>query len=176
MADRATKVGISDPLDLVDPTPVSPHYEFSADGLATTGFFRIGLGVWNGSSYDRARGDTTSGIWVNEKSDFLNGQTQIIKTVDFTASQTGQTIWDPAAGKKFVITDYDLSFSSAGTITVFDETDDAAGRVIKMYGAVNGGGIHAYKMPRKSSAADNVLKYTTGAGAAGSLTIIGYEI
>jgi hypothetical protein len=31
-------------------------------------------------------------------------------------------------------------------------------------------------IPVVSSTADNVLKYTTGAGAAGSLTVFGYEV
>ena len=104
------------------------------------------------------------------------GKTIVKKTIDFTASQTAQTIWDPTAGKKFVITDYDLSFSAAGAITVFDETDNTTLRVFKINGAVNGGAIHAYTKPYESATADNVLKYTTGAGAIGSLTLIGYEI
>lgn len=100
----------------------------------------------------------------------------VSKTVDFTASQTAQTIWEPTAGKKFVITDYHLSFSVAGAITVFDGTDDTTNRVVKYNGAANGGANHSYRKPRISSAVNNVLKYTTGAGAAGSLTVEGYEV
>lgn len=105
----------------------------------------------------------------------LLGKTQFHQTVDFTASQTAQPIWTPTSGKRFVITDYDLSFSAAGAFTVFDNTDTTANRVFKMNGAVNGGGIHAYTLPWRSTAVNNVLKYTTGAGAAGSISFIGYE-
>jgi len=104
------------------------------------------------------------------------GKTLVTKSADFTASQTGITLWTPASGKKFVITDYDISFSAAGAITVFDGSDTVANRVCKWHGADNGGAVHTYKKPRISSTADNVLKYTTGAGAAGSITVHGYEI
>ena len=118
--------------------------------------------------------DVTS-VPTSDKFDPVLVKTQFHQTVDFTASQTGSTIWTPNSGKRFVITDYDLSFSGAGTLTVFDGSDTTANRVIKMYGAVNGGAVHAYKMPWRSSAVNNVLKYTTGAGAAGSITFNGYE-
>jgi hypothetical protein len=186
-----------------------------ADGRGTTAsgtwLVRAYHYIFNGTTWDRARGDTTNGIWVNIKnavslalaagsaiigkvgidqttdgttnkvyvgnspSDSVVAATFVTKTVDFTASQTAQTIWTPASGKKFAITDYDLSFSAAGAITVFDGTDSTTYRVFKMNGAANGGAIHAYKKPRISAAADSVLKYTTGSGAAGSLTINGYE-
>lgn len=119
---------------------------------------------------------TNAGTFAVQNTDSVVAATLVTKTVDFTASQTAQTIWTPANGKKFVITDYDLSFSAAGAITVFDGTDDTTYRVFKMNGATNGGAVHAYRKPRISAAANNVLKYTTGAGAAGSLTIHGYEV
>ena len=103
-------------------------------------------------------------------------QTFITKTVDFTASQTGQTIWTPTSSKKFVITDIILSFSAAGAITIFDGTDSTTYRVAKVNGAVNGGMVSNYAKPYVSAAANNVLKYTTGTGAAGSLTVNGYEV
>lgn len=113
---------------------------------------------------------------ASDNFDPVLGKTLVRKTVDFTASQTGQTIWTPASGKKFVITDYDLSFTAAGIITVFDGTDSTTYRVFKFDGAAKGGAIHAYRKPIVSAAADNVLKYTTGAGAAGYLTVQGYEV
>lgn len=108
--------------------------------------------------------------------DQIDEATLVVKTVDFTASQTGQTIWTPAAGKKFVICDIVLSASAAGAITIFDATDNTTLRVGKFNLAANGGAVVAYKKPYKSATADNVLKYTTGSGIAGSLTISGYEV
>ena len=102
--------------------------------------------------------------------------TLIHKTVDFAASETAQAIWTPASGKKFVITDIIISCSAAGTITVFDSTDSTANRVVKGSFAANGGLTHPYSKSFVSATADNVLKYTTGAGIAGSITVSGYEI
>ena len=135
--------------------------------------------IWDGSAWDRWTGAISGTVAVTGVATSANqilGKTMVRKTVDFTASQTGITIWDPTGGTKFVITDYDLSFSAAGAITVFDSTDSTANRVFKYNGADNGGAVHSYTLPHISATTDNILKYTTGAGAAGSLTIIGYEV
>lgn len=108
---------------------------------------------------------------------WVNQQTLVTKSVDIEASQTGTTIWDPTSGKKFVITDIHLSTSAAGLITIFDHTDDAANRVLKASSDGDGWGLEkAYKKPRISAAADNILKYTTGTVVAGYLTVQGYEV
>lgn len=104
----------------------------------------------------------------------LSPEAPLHYSVDFTASQTGETLWTPASGKKFRVEYVVLSFSAAGALTLFDGTDSTANRVLKMNGAVNGGMTGALVF--QSSTVDNVLKYTTGAGAAGSLTVFGYEV
>jgi hypothetical protein len=108
-------------------------------------------------------------------SDLIQRQTLVKKTVDFTASQTAQTIWTPASGKKFVVVQAIVSFSAAGALAVFDSADDTTNRILKLNGAANGGMAWTAAIPVISATADNVLKYTTGAGAAGSLTVFGYE-
>lgn len=97
--------------------------------------------------------------------------------IAFTASQTGATILTPTSGKKFVVTDYDISFSSsgAGTLTIFDNTNSSSTILTVINGANNGGVSHAMRKPYKPSAVNNVWKYTTGAGAAGDITLHGYE-
>jgi len=96
--------------------------------------------------------------------------------VDFTASQTGIAIWTPASGLKFVIVAYHLSFTAAGAFTVWETaTNNVAGRVFKHQGAIAGGAALAIAFGFQSRTANNVLKYTTGAGAAGSLSVFGYE-
>ena len=108
---------------------------------------------------------TTSGVSV----------TLVHHAVDFTAGQTAQAVWTPASGKKFVITDMSISFTDAGAITVFDNTDSTANRVFKGYFPANDGFDHSCGKPFKSSTNDNVLKYTTDVTAAGSLVVWGYE-
>lgn len=105
----------------------------------------------------------------------IESSTGVKKTVDFTANQTSQSIWVPEGGKRFVITDALVSSSGAGQITIFDETDNTAQRVAKLNLSVNGGWGANYTKPFKSSAVNNTLKYTTGAGISGSMTIVGYE-
>lgn len=106
----------------------------------------------------------------------VEAKTLVKKTVDFTASQTAQTVWDPTGGTKFAVVQAIVSFSAAGALTVFDETDDTTNRVFKLNGAANGGMAVSFKLPVLSATADNILKYTTGTGAAGSLTVYGYEV
>lgn len=120
--------------------------------------------------------DGTAVDWTGNVQGFVERQTLVKKTVDFTASQTAQTIWDPTGGTKFVVVQAIVSFSAAGALTVFDETDSAANRIFKLNGAANGGMAWTAAIPVISSTADNILKYTTGAGAAGSLTVFGYEV
>lgn len=120
--------------------------------------------------------DGTGVDWVGDVRGFVERQTLVKKTVDFTASQTAQTIWDPTGGTKFCVVQAIVSFSAAGALTVFDETDNAANRVFKLNGAANGGMAVSFNLPVLSATADNILKYTTGTGAAGSLTVFGYEV
>jgi len=125
---------------------------------------------YDGSAIQRIKTDSNGAI-IDSK----DNTTLLHKTVDFSASETAQAIWTPASGKKFVITDIIISCSAAGTITVFDNTDNAANRVVKGYFAANGGLTHPYSKVFVSATANNVLKYTTGSGIAGSLTVWGYE-
>ena len=123
-----------------------------------------------------SRAVTNAGTFATQNSDALVAATFVVKTVDFTASQTAQTIWTPAGGKKFVITDMVISASAAGTLTVFDATNNTTLRVNQIFLAANGGAVVNYRKPYVSATADNVLKYTTGSGVAGSITVSGYEI
>ena len=104
-------------------------------------------------------------------------KTRVTKAVDYTASQTAQTIWDPTGGTSFVITSITISASSAGAVTIFDNTDAAGNYVFDGTLGTYGGWSHEFSaMHWKSAAADNILKYTTGAGAAGTICVTGYEL
>ncbi len=102
--------------------------------------------------------------------------TAVKKSADFTSSQTNISLWTPTSGKKFVICDIVVSASAAGTITIFDNTNDTTNRIVKLSLADNGGASINYRKPIVSSAVDNVLKYTTDSSIAGSITVSGYEI
>jgi hypothetical protein len=103
-------------------------------------------------------------------------ETRVTKSVTLAAGETSTTIWDPDAGKKFVITDLILAMSESGRVTVFDGTDAAANRVFDgvVYGAV--WHFNFQGQPWKSSTADNILKATTDADAEVTITVHGYEV
>ena len=102
-------------------------------------------------------------------------ETLVKKTLDWAGAITGSTIWDPTAGKKFVIVNIIISCSAACTVTLFDNTDTTANRILKGYFAENGGLVSNFSQPIISSTADNILKITTSA-AGGSVTVFGYEV
>jgi hypothetical protein len=103
-------------------------------------------------------------------------ETRVTKSVTLGAAETGTTIWDPAAGKKFVITDVIIAMAESGQITLFDGTDSAANRVFDgiLYGAV--WHLNFQARPWASCTADNILKATTDADAEASITVHGYEV
>jgi len=104
------------------------------------------------------------------------GNTRISVSVSLSASQTGGTVWTPASGKKFVILGGFLIVSVTGTLKVFDHTDTAANR---MFDGTIPTGVFPLTFngqPWKASAGDNIVKYTSGTGLTGVLTLHGYEV
>jgi hypothetical protein len=144
----------------------------ATDDVSGTHYQRVKLVDGTLDSSTAIPGDG-SGLYTQS---VLERATFVVKTVDFTASQTAQSIWTPGSGKKFVVCDVICSASAAGAITIFDATDSTTYRVAKLNLAANGGAVMNYTKPYVSAAANNVLKYTTGTGAAGSLTVSGYEV
>ncbi len=104
-----------------------------------------------------------------------SGRTRVTKSVSLTASQTASVVWTPTSGKKFVVTYIDLAISVTGTLTLFDGTNAAANLVFDGTQAT-GNRVHNFTAaPWLSSTADNILKYTSGSGLTGVLTVHGYE-
>jgi len=108
-----------------------------------------------------------------------NGKTRVSGRVAATASQTGGTVWDPTAGKKFALTKLIISASAAGAIQLFDQTDSGntvVGPIVSL--AANGGWDTSWPMdmPYLSATADNILKYTSSAGIAASIYYEGWEV
>ena len=107
-----------------------------------------------------------------------DNKTMIVNSNTYSTAQTAQTIWTPTSGKKFVITDIIISASAAGTIVLFDNTNSATTLVTPVLTlAANGGCVVNFGVNRyTSAAANNVLKYTSGSGAAGNIMVKGYEV
>ena len=109
--------------------------------------------------------------------DNLDSATGKTIKVAYTASQTGATVLTPSAGKKVKITSIGISASATGSVYLFDGTDSATTCIGPTFSlAVYGGVIWAFKKPWLSATADNVIKYTSGSGAAGSIFIHYIEV
>ncbi len=102
-------------------------------------------------------------------------KTPISKEVALTASLSDQTLWTPAGGNKFLVETMILTISTSGALEVFDNTDAAGNYLYKGTPPV---GVFVITFPngKVSQAADNLLRWTTGANIVGDLVVHGYEI
>lgn len=115
----------------------------------------------------------------NNAAPHLFGYVPIHKDADFTGTQTGAAVWTPTSGKKFVVTDIIFSTGSVTgsvTFTLFDGTDIAGNRVMKLRTGSNSAISQRLKTPFVSAAAGNVLRYTSSGTAESTVLIHGYEI
>lgn len=106
------------------------------------------------------------------------GRTPINFEAAFSASQTASTLYTPTSGKKLCCTHITVSATGAGTLTLFDNSDAAGSHWSPILNLLAGGGWDAHfsdDNPLVMSAADNVLKYTSGSGATGSIWLHGWE-
>ncbi|TVL99575.1 MAG: hypothetical protein CV087_17605 [Candidatus Brocadia sp. WS118] len=83
------------------------------------------------------------------------------------------TVWDPTAGKKFVITDIVVSATAAGTCTLRDGTGGSTIMILSF--AANGGWSSNLTSPIISATADNNLTIQASA-ATQYIMVTGYEI
>src|SRR5712691_1915825 len=104
------------------------------------------------------------------------GRTRVTNSITITVSQTGVAVWTPAGGKKFNITSIQYAFSVGGTFTLFDNTNSSANIVMDGTVPVSMGEKTFGSVPFVSAAANNVLRYTTGTGTTGVVTVHGYEV
>ncbi len=120
---------------------------------------------------------TNSGTFAVQSTDSINSKTILSIKAAYTASQTAATVLTPTSGKKFVVTDIVISATGAGTVYLFDHTDGATAALTPTLSlAANGGFVNAFKGLYTATAANNLIKYTSGSGAAGSIMVYYYEI
>jgi hypothetical protein len=130
------------------------------------------------TALDAINAKLVAGTTIGNVGTAENGKTRVSLRVAVTASQTGATVWDPTAGKKFVLIHVEYSATGAGVVDLFDATDSGNTVVTALMScAANGGFMRDWpiQMPYRSATADNILKYTSGAGAAGSILVEGWE-
>ena len=106
----------------------------------------------------------------------VSGRTRVTKSIAITASQTASVIWTPTSGKAFYITSIELTISVTGTLTLFDGTNAAANLVFDGTFPTGFFPINFQVWPWASAAVNNVLKYTSGSGMTGVITVHGFEV
>lgn len=108
------------------------------------------------------------------------GHGAVHRDFEFDTAQSATDVWTPAAGRKFVVTDFVLTATGEGDITLFDETDSAGNRLYKgTIGTVQDLSTIipvSLKMPFVSSAVDNDLKLTTTGTIQVDGVVHGYEV
>lgn len=105
-------------------------------------------------------------------------KTPVNAKVAYSASQTAATVYTPTSGKKLLCTHIVISASAAGVVYLFDNSDSSANSWSPSLTLAANGGWEAHfsdENPLIMGATDNVLKYTSGSGAAGSIWIHGWE-
>ena len=139
-------------------------------------YYQAAMGYgWNGTEWKRNQVDTNGNLKV-AGTDSIDSVTDKYITVAYTASQTAATVLTPTSGKKVIILDIVISASAAGTVYLFDNTDGAMAKVTPILSlAANGGYASNTRKTLPTSAADNVVKYTSGSGSAGSIWIHYFE-
>lgn len=124
--------------------------------------------------------DAKGALWVRIEDtsyDGTAGRYRVSKRVAVTASQTA-AVWTPQSDKRFVLRKLVYSATAAGTVQLYDQTDSGNTVITPIMSiAANGGFVMEWPTdwPYRSAAANNVLKYTSGAGAAGSIYVEGWE-
>lgn len=105
------------------------------------------------------------------------GRTPVRKNVTYGASETAVEIWTPAGGKRFVIESIIISATGTGNLFIFDNTN-VAGNLIFVGTPPAGGNPFQFVFPNgnQSAAINQILRYSTGVGAAGYITVHGYEV
>ncbi len=97
-------------------------------------------------------------------------------TVAFTASQTDQALLTPAGGKRLIIESIVLKVGGGGEFAIFWTTESSANAVLDGNFAVDDIVTITFPNGHPSDAVDVVLRYTSGAGASGRVTVFGYEV
>lgn len=99
----------------------------------------------------------------------------IHRAYDWAGNVTDQVVWTPAAGNTIVISDIYIAQETAGSIIVFDETNNLTNRIHREYFADNAGSNKPFSQRFKLAAANNSVKITTAGGGTGSIVIFGFE-
>lgn len=102
-------------------------------------------------------------------------RTRVTHSATLSASQTGTTIWTPSSGKRIFITKVILAITVTGTLTMFSQSNSEANLLLDGTQATGNREIDFSAAPWVATATNDILKWTTGTGTVGVVTLHGYE-
>lgn len=102
-------------------------------------------------------------------------RTRVTQSVAIAASGTGTAVWTPTAGKAFYVESGFVILSVGGSFELFDQTSAGGNRLLNGILPVGCFPI-LFDNPWASAAVNNILKYTTGTGITGIITLHGFEV
>lgn len=98
----------------------------------------------------------------------------IRKSYRWTGVVTAQVLWAPTGGARILITDYLVSVTTAGKVTVFEESNTLEKLCFELDGAAQGGAAMPHLRSPIATSGGATVKITTNGGA-GVVTVYGYE-
>ena len=93
----------------------------------------------------------------------------------YAAGITDQPIKTPTGGKILVVCGLIIQPTAGGLVAIYDQTNNATSQVFKGTVGTLGAITIMFATPRVFAAINNILRITTGAGAAGDVVAYGYE-
>lgn len=97
------------------------------------------------------------------------------KSYSWSGAITNYLLWQPASGRRFIVTDFWLVCTTATLITVFDNEDANNKHLVAGSFAANGGiSASNLRTPFRSQGVDRNLNLTTNGGS-GYIVVMGYE-
>ena len=97
------------------------------------------------------------------------------KSYSWSGAVTNYLLWQPASGRRFVVTDFWIVCTTATLITVFDNEDANNKHLVAGSFAANGGiSASNLRTPFRSQGTDRNLNLTTNGGS-GYIVVMGYE-
>jgi hypothetical protein len=103
-------------------------------------------------------------------------RTVVRNAVAYTASQTDVSLLTPTGGKRIVVESILLKVSGGGVLQIFGNTNSPSKMLVDGNFAVDDLIQIQFPNGHPLDAVNDVLRYTSGAGAAGRITVFGYEV
>lgn len=102
-------------------------------------------------------------------------RTRVTKKASLAASLSAQDLWTPTGGARFIVTKVILAITVAGSLALYGQTNNEANTVLDGTQAIGNREYDFSGDPWVATAINDVLRWTTGTGITGTLTVHGYE-